>query len=384
MTERHRESGEILFSEPDVTEDDVAAVGRVLRGGWLTTGNECQLLEEGIAAYLGMTHVVGVSSCTAALEIAMASLGLPLGARVAVPTWTFISTALAAHRVGAVPIWVDVDESTLNISPSSLAAVLDDGVDAVVAVHFGGVPVDRAIHELCHSAGVPVVEDTAHAFGSADWRGRALGRGSVASCLSFYATKNLTSAEGGAIATDDHRVASFARSHRLHGLSNDAWVRYKPGGHSNYDLLGPGIKANLPDVLAALARSQLARFPEMQARRRQWVLRYRKQLAGSGLRFVPEQLALDGADHLMVVVLPEGVDRETVVKRLRFAGIGSSIHFRPLHTFRWFDAHAVSGPGGLAMADHMAPRVLSLPLHVRLSDDQVDRVCQELRSAVEL
>ena len=373
----------IAFAVPDIDDDDVAAVTRVLRSGWLTTGNECAELEQELARMVGAPHAVAVSSCTAALEIAYASLALPAGARVGVPTWTFAASALAPHHYGARPVLLDVDEDTLNLSVESVERAVAAGLDCLVAVHFGGVPVDARIPELCAAAAVPVIEDAAHSLGARDARGAMAGTGSVAACLSFYATKNLSCGEGGALVTERDDVADFARSFRLHGLSRDAWARYHPGGRAEYELIGPGIKANLPDLLAALARSQLARFEAMQARRRALVGRYRSGLAGvDGLRFAPADLAPDGADHLCVVVLPEGTVRDDVVAALDGASIGTSVHFRPLHHFEWFAANADIGPGGVPTADAMAGRVLSLPLHPRLTDADVDRVCDALRRAL--
>lgn len=375
---------DISFSRPDFDEADVEAVLRVLRSGWLTTGSECAELERELGSYLGAGQVVAMSSCTAALETAVASLRLPAGARVAVPTWTFVSTALASAREGATPVLVDVDPVSLNLSAEALAAAIDDGIDAVVAVHFGGTPLVKEIHQLCADAGVPLVEDAAHALGADDHRGRVAGQGSVAACFSFYATKNLSCGEGGALVTDDGERADFARAYRLHGLSVDAWNRYQVGGPAGYELLEPGIKANLPDLLAGLARSQLRRFDGMQARRRTIVERYRSCLGvDSRLSFVPAQLDPGGADHLMVVVLPESADRSTVVASLTAEGIGSSVHFRPLHTYEWFRHNAIVGPAGTANADALAKRVLSLPLHPALTDEDVDRVCRSLRTALD-
>lgn len=307
----------VLFAVPSITEEDIEAVTAVLRSGWITTGAQSQHLEADLAAYLGAAHVVAVSSCTAALEISLAHLGLPAGARVGVPAWTFLSSALAAVHNNLQPVLLDVEPHTLNLSPASLAAALDPpsgpGLDAVVAVHFGGVAVDRQIHEMCAAAAVPVIEDAAHALGTVDERGPIGGPGTFSACFSFYATKNLTSAEGGAIATDDPGLAAFARAHRLHGMSADAHARYQPGGNPTYDLVSPGIKANMPDLLAALARSQLRRFEAMQARRRDLLTGYRKALEPAGLTFIPNQADAGSADHLAVVVLPEGVERATVI-----------------------------------------------------------------------
>ncbi len=264
----------------------------------------------------------------------------------------------------------------------NIDAALTEGLDAVVAVHFGGVAVDRRVHKLCADAGVPLIEDAAHALGTSDERGLVGGHGTHAACFSFYATKNLTSGEGGAIATDDAGLAAFARSHRLHGMSADAHARYKPGGGTHYDMVSPGIKANLPDLLAALARSQLGRFPQMQARRRTLLRAYRAALEPAGLTFVPRVEDPGSADHLAVVVLPEGVDRIRVIAAFGAAAIGTSVHFRPLHRFTWFAANAPVGPTGTRVADELADRAISLPLHPALRDVDVDRVVEVLAESL--
>jgi dTDP-4-amino-4,6-dideoxygalactose transaminase len=372
----------VLFAAPEITDADIDAVTSVLRSGWITTGTECELLEQELASFCGADHVVAVSSCTAALDIAVAHLDLPPGARIGVPTWTFLSTALSAVHGGHQPVLLDVDPATLNLSAEALEQAIGD-LDAVITVHFGGVPSDKEVHRLCAERGIPLIEDAAHALGAEDHRGPMAGRGTAGACFSFYATKNLTSGEGGALATDDEDLALFARSHRLHGMSRDAWARYRPDGPSGYDMLTPGIKANMPDLLATLARSQLTRFRDNQRRRRAIVERYRANLAGAGgLTFVPADADAGSADHLMVVLLPEGSVRAQVVARLRAEGIGTSVHFQPLHTFDWFRRHAGFGPGGTPVADEAMYRALSLPLHAGLRDDQVDRTCDRLVEAL--
>ena len=374
----------VLFAAPDIDDTDVAALVRVLHTGWLTTGNEVAALQAELAAYLGAPYVVAVSSGTAALQIAFSTLHLAPGARVAVPTWTFSSTALAAVHAGAVPVLVDVDPDTLNMDPRSLAAALATGIDAVIPVHFGGVPVSHWVHDLARVADVPVVEDAAHAFGSWDQRGPLWGKGSVAACFSFYATKNLMCGEGGAIATESREVASYARAMRLHGLSADEWARYQPGAPpADYDIVEAGIKANMPDLLAALARSQLARFDSLQARRRAAMEQYRIGLAAvPDVRFVPAEPDPRSAHHLAAIVLPPGVERLHVQLSMRDAGVGTSVHFKPLHRYTWFREHADIGPTGVGVAEGLADRVLSLPLHPSLSPDDVEHVCDALREAL--
>jgi dTDP-4-amino-4,6-dideoxygalactose transaminase len=378
-------ASEIRFSLPDITDLEVEAATRALLSGWITTGEESRQLEAELAAYLGVPHVVAVSSATAAIEIAVVNLGLPRGARIGVPTWTFVSTALAPFHRGLVPVLIDVDPDTMNLSPAALDRAIEDGLDAVIGVHFGGTPLAPEIYASCAAAGIPLIEDAAHAFGSSDARGMVAGQGTAGCCFSFYATKNLTCAEGGALATDDPELAAFAESFRLHGMSRDAWARYLPGAPtSGYDLLGDGLKANLPDVLAAVARVQLSRFDDFQARRAELGKNYRSQLEDiPGLEIIPRDRPAGSSDHLMMVLLPPGTERTAVQASMTAENIGTSVHFQPLHRFGWFAEHGVvPGPGGTPNSDRAEFRALSLPMHTRLSDDDVDRVCHTLRNAL--
>ena len=385
MTFAHREvEGPIGFSVPDIDESDIEAVVRVMRGGWLTTGFECAAFEAELQEYLGIPQAVGLSSCTAALETAYAYLGLPNGARVGVPTWTFAATALAPARFGAVPVLVDVDPDTLNVTPQAVEAAVASGIDAFMLVHFAGTPVDREVHEILRAANVPVIEDAAHALGTTDHRGLVAGQGSVAACYSFYATKNLTSGEGGALTTEDPDLATFARAFRLHGLVGDAWSRYRTGSPVFLpEIHTPGIKGNFPDILAAMARSQLRRFDVLQKTRREIVRQYRALLDQMpGVRCAPSAFVENSSDHLMVVVLDEHIDRDGVVEHLKTAGIGTSVHFRPLHHLTWFRRYAELVADRLPVADAMASRVVSLPLHSNLTPGDVERVCSVLATAL--
>jgi len=376
-------SAPIPFSRPEITADDIQAVVRVLESGWVTTGKEAAAFEAEMAAYLGIEHVVTVSSCTTGEEICLAYLDLPAGSKVVVPTWTFVSTALAVERVGCVPVLVDVDRDTLNIDEDGLQAALEVGASAVVGVHYSGTPLTAKVRELCAQANVPLVEDAAHAFGSKDDRGFVAGQGTAGACYSFYATKNLMTAEGGAIATDDPELAAFARQYRLHGMSADAVDRYsRPGAHS-YDVTMPGLKANMPDILATIGRTQLARFDDSQKFRHELVSRYREGLADTDIRFIPGAHDPDSAVHLMAVDMSSADRRDAVITALTAADIGSSVHFRPLHTFTWYDGqNAEIGPKGVPVASELDGSVMSLPLHLNLSLADVDRVCETVRSAI--
>jgi dTDP-4-amino-4,6-dideoxygalactose transaminase len=373
----------IEFSPPAISEADIEAVVRTLRSGWLTSGDECASLERDLAELLQVPHAVALNSCTAAMETAFAYLDLPKGARVGVPTWTFAASALAPARLGAQPVLLAIEPDTLNLDAAALERALDVGLVALVIVHVAGNPVDARVRKAAAEAGVPVVEDAAHALPTTDDRGLIAGQGTVAACFSFYATKNVAGGEGGALTTEDPELATFARSYRLHGLTKETWRRFRDGDDVPHDVVMAGIKANLADPLAALARSQLTRLPELQAGRRAAVERYRANLASiDAVSCLPPERDPGSADHLMVVLLPEGTDRSEVSAAMGAAGVRTAVHFPPLHHLSWFREHAEIGPGGTPVADALAPRVLSLPLHPAISDADVDTVCQALADAL--
>ena len=380
MSRPHR----IKVNAPTITDEDRAAVDSVLRSGWIGTGPETASFEEELRAHLGAEHVVCLSSCTAALELTLEHLEVGPHTRVGVPSWTYVASALPAVHRGAEIVLVDSDPDTLGMSPESLEQALRTGLDVVVPVHLGGIPLPRSIWDLAREHGALVVEDGAHAFGAATDDGPLRGDGSVGIAFSFHATKNLTCGEGGAVATSDAALAEFLRGTRLHGLELDTWAREESGTWIMGDLRRPGHKANMPDVLAALGRSQLTAFPHRQCHRRSLVERYRELLAEvEGLRMVPSQAHPGSSDHLMIVLLDEPGARAGVVDALAERGISTGLHYTPLHQLTWFAASATPAPGGLPVAEDAAGRALTLPLHGSLTLDEVDEVCESLAAALD-
>jgi dTDP-4-amino-4,6-dideoxygalactose transaminase len=279
---------------------------------------------------------------------------------------------------------VDVDAATLNMSSESLKDLLDspNRPAAVMPVHFAGVPIDEDIYDLCDREGIPIVGDAAHAFGASDRLGRIAGRRSVADCFSFYATKNLTCGEGGAVATFDENLFEFVTQYRQHGLDRDAWRRHRVSS-VDYGLKFAGTKGNLPDLLAAIGRAQLGHFDAMQRQRQDVINSYFAELAGvAGVTALPSMGATGSAHHLFVVVLDAGVDRSRLRARLSGLQVGTSVHFPPLHTYQWFIDNAASAPGGLPIANRLAQRVMSLPLHPLMGSDDVQQVCNALRTGL--
>jgi dTDP-4-amino-4,6-dideoxygalactose transaminase len=375
----------VPFATTTICREAVVGAARVLRSGWVTTGPATARFEAEIASLVQARHAVATSSCTAAIELALRGLRLDPGAKVLVSTLTFCGAVHAINHAGLRAVLVDVEPLTGMPSPETTATAgrACGGADAMLVVHLAGYP--APVTELAAAAGISldrVVEDAAHALGT--WvDDRPVGAISRATCFSFYATKNLPIGEGGMLTTDDEELAAFCRSARLHGMSADAWRRYLPGGSWRYTVEEPGLKANLTDLQAAIGSAQLLHLPEWQRRRAEIAARYDEGLAGmTGLGLPPVPARGVHAWHLYVVrVQPElGISRDDLVVELADRGIGSSVHFIPLHTMAHFRATAVRQPGGLPVADAVFEQLLSLPLHPALTDDDVDRVVDALWS----
>ncbi|HET8560602.1 MAG TPA: DegT/DnrJ/EryC1/StrS aminotransferase family protein [Marmoricola sp.] len=370
----------IPFSRPVVAPEASAALERVLTSGWLTTGPECAAFEEEFAAWVGARHAAAVSSCTAAIEISLRGLRLPPGSRVLVPTITFCGVVEAVLHAGLVPVLTDVDPASGLATPGTTAAAARDcgGADALVVLHYAGCPVE--VEALADAAGVPlsrVVEDAAHALGT--WVGdRQVGSISQATCFSFYATKNLPIGEGGMITTDDGELDGWVRSTRLHGMSRDAWRRYLPGGAWRYSVEQDGMKANLSDVHAAIGRVGLRHLADWQQRRSEIASRYAAALGdahGLALPWVPDRGR--HAWHLYPLrVQPDfPMTRDALVAHLGNRGIGTSVHFIPVHQLPYLRTQSVVPHSGLAGADSIFDELLSLPMSAGLTDQEVDAVC---------
>jgi len=373
----------VPFCRTEITPEAQQAAVRVLASGWVTMGAESIAFEQEFGAWVDAPHTVAVSSCTAAVQLALAGLGLPPGAPVLTPTLTFCGAVQAIVHAGLRPVLVDTDEATLTVSAEGVAKAARHGAAAMVIQHMAGYPVDGA--ELAEAAGIPngnVVEDAAHGLG-ATVRGRPVGSFSRAGCFSFYATKNLPIGEGGAITTTDGDLAERWRRMRLHGMSGDAWRRYHRSGTWRYTVEEAGMKANFTDLQAAIGREQLRRLPAWQQRRAAIAARYDAQLAGiEGLELPPRPAADAHAWHLYIVRIhhrPFGIDRDTAAERLAEAGIGTSVHFIPVHHLPYFrNLLGLEACGELSAADQIFPRLLSLPMFPGLTDSDVDRVCEAL------
>jgi len=373
----------VPFARTQICEEACQAVQQVLASGWVTSGQQVIEFERDFSEHVGARRAVAVSSCTAALELALRALRMPAGSRVLMSTVTFCGAASAIVHAGLQPVLADVDPITAMPSPMTVAAAVRavGGVQAMVVVYLGGLP--TPVEELAEAAGISldhVVEDAAHALGTVVGD-RVVGTISRATCFSFYATKNLAIGEGGMLTTDDDELADAVSIARLHGLSKDAWRRYLPGGEWRYDVEDDGLKANMTDVQAAIGRAQLRRFEATQARRAEAAARYDSLIVNiPGLTLPLRPLSGRHAWHLYAVrVRPSfGVCRDDLIIALAERGIGTSVHFIPVHRLTWFSRICLQAPGGFPGAESVFDQTLSLPMDQVLTDEDVETVCAAL------
>ncbi len=365
---RTRRSTKLGFQPPAIGEEEIAAVTETLRSGWLTTGPRAALLEERTAAYLEAEHVLAVASGTAALHLALLAVGVGPGDEVITSPITWPATANVIEHCGATPVFCDVRDGDLNIDPALIPGLVTERTKAIMPVHLAGQPADL---DPILALGLPVVEDAAHAAESR-YRGRKVGGISAATCFSLYATKNIAAGEGGLIATNSDTVADAIRSMRL----------TRRGDGSHYDQVSPGFKANLSDVLAAIALVQLDRIDaHTRIRERQFAL-YDDGLAGlDGVAPLDRDERDTHALHLYIVRIDPsraGANRDAYQRALADELIGTSIHFLPVHRLTWF-RERYPAQESLPVAERAGDEVLSLPLSPAHSDDDIVDAVEAVR-----
>jgi dTDP-4-amino-4,6-dideoxygalactose transaminase len=377
------------FALPEIGDDEIAEVVDSLRSGWVTTGPKARRFEQDFAAFLGdpALHCVAVNSATAGLHLALEALGIGPGDEVITTTHTFTATAEVVRYLGADVKLVDIDPATLNIDPAAVEAAVTPRTKAVIPVHYAGLAVDMdAIGAIAQRHGLAVVEDAAHALPT-HWRGRLVGTlDSAATVFSFYANKTITTGEGGMLVTRDVALARRAQVMRLHGMSRDAFDRFtatKPSWY--YEIVAPGFKYNLTDIAAALGLHQLKKARAFQARRAAIADAYDAALADLPLITPPRpRPGDDHAWHLYVLRLAEGapIGRDALIQHLYDAGIGCSVHYIPLHLQPYWRERYALTPAMFPHSQRAYERMLSLPLYTRMSDADVARVADAVRSAL--
>ena len=377
----------IPYSKVCCDGNELAYLKAVLDSGWLTTAGKARALEQKFAEAVGARFACAVNSCTAALHLGLEALGVGPGDKVFVPTMTFTASAEVIRYLGADPVFLDVEYASCLVTPEILERAIDRHPDVrtLVVVHFGGQaapmlsPDGEGILDLCRRRGIRILEDAAHAF-PARCGGRMVGGIGDVTCFSFYANKTMTTGEGGMLTTNVEDIASRARIMRLHGIDREVWSRFTSSPASwEYDVVAPGYKYNMPDINAAIGLAQLERAEQMRDQRQRCAEYYREQLAGlPGVDLPPLHVpAADHAWHLFPLVLrPEAkVERNQLILLLAEKGVGTSVHYKPLHRMSYYRDRYRLSLADFPEAERTWQGCLSLPIYPTLADEDLEYVC---------
>lgn len=380
MSENH-----VPFHRPSIGPEEMEAVRQVLASRWLTTGPVAQQFEREFADFVGAKHALAVNSCTAALHLALDAAGVGEGDEVLVPTYTFTATAEVVTYLGAKPVLCDSLPGEFNIDPADVERKITAKTKAVIPVHIAGQPCELApLQRLAERYGLCLIEDAAHAL-PASYQGRRIGSISEFTAFSFYATKTITTGEGGMLTTDDDEHARRAKMMRLHGISGDAWKRYSAEGSWYYEVVDAGYKNNMPDLLAALGVAQLAKAEEFHRRRCEIASRYLAAFSDlEELTMPPEGEDLSSHSwHLFILRLrPEllSIARAEFIAQLKHSGIGTSVHFIPLHLHPFYQQRYGYRKGDMPHAEDAYSRCLSLPIFPDMKDCEIERVIDAVQT----
>ncbi|MFN8486165.1 MAG: DegT/DnrJ/EryC1/StrS family aminotransferase [Caldilineaceae bacterium] len=379
------------FALPDTDEAEIEAVTSTIRSGWVTTGPRTQQFEREFAQHVGAKHAIAVNSCTAALHLALEAIGVGSEDEVITTPYTFAATTEVIRYFGAKPVLVDICAHDFNLNPALLEAAITARTRAIIPVHIAGLPADlTAIQAIAARHGLAVIEDAAHAF-PAQAQGCMIGSATPGHpsfvCFSFYATKTLTTGEGGMICTSDDQVAERCRMMALHGISKDAWKRYTAEGSWYYEIVAPGYKYNMTDIAASMGLVQLRKAESMWQRRCVIAARYNEAFGA-----VPElQIPYDRPDaqhawHLYMLRLqPErlSIDRAQFIEKLKQQNIGTSVHFIPLHLHPYYRETYGYTSTAFPIAYREYQREISLPIYSKMSDDDVEDVIRTVLGVIE-
>ncbi len=376
--------GFLPFHRSIIGEEEIREVTETLRSGWITTGPRTKRFEQEFAAYVGAERAIALNSCTAGIHLALVAADIGPGDEVLMPSVSFPCTAnMVVHR-GATPVFVDVERDTLNLDAQRLREQVNDRTRAIIAVHFAGHPCDMdAVLETAGQHGLVVIEDCAHALEAAH-RGRRAGTMGDFGAFSFYATKNMTTGEGGMLLARDGELADRLQILSLHGISRDAWKRYSPEGYQHWETLAPGFKYNMFDIQAAIGLHQLGKVDGWLEIRRRWTERYDVAFADLGLLSpLRRSSGVNAAYHLYVILLELeklSADRDRVLNALQAENIGVGVHFRAMHLHPFYRENFTHVP--LPVSAWATERMLSLPLYPGMEERDVEDVIRAVRKVL--
>jgi len=370
------------FSPPDIHDSELKAVDAVLKSGWITSGKKCNDFETEICRYTGARHAVVLSSATAGLFLSLKVSGIGEGDEVITTPYTFAATANVILHVGAKPVFADIDPETMCISPSEIVKRITHKTRAIIPVHFAGHPsrID-IIRDIARVHNLLIVEDAAHAIG-ASYKGKKIGSGETITVFSFHAVKNLTTAEGGAVTTDDSELARMLRLYSLHGQTKDAYSKLREGGW-RYDITVPGYKFNLTDIQAAIGIEQLKRLDDNVKKRKRIAEFYTESLRDFDFVKTPpcgEQV--EHAWHLYPLLIDFSrlrIDRDGFIRALGAENISSNVHFIPVHTMSYYRERYGYKPFDFPASFRCFQREISLPIYPRMEGRDLQDVIKALK-----
>lgn len=374
----------LFFAQPDIGNEEISEVVDTLKSGWLTTGPKTSRFENDFSKFINAPYSLAVNSATAGLHLSLEAIGISPGDQVITTPYTFTASAEVIRYLGADPVFVDIDSRTFNMDPEKIEAAITPRTKAIIPVHFGGQACDMSrIMEIARQYRLRVIEDAAHALPTS-CRGKMVGTIGDTTVFSFYVTKTLATGEGGMVVTSSEKIAKRIKTMRLHGINRDIWDRYtakKPNWY--YEVVAPGFKYNMSDIIAAIGINQLKKNEQFQKRREMIAHRYNKAFAQLPLQtpYVahPEDTH---AWHLYVVQLElEKIrfSRNEFIEKMAEQGIGTSVHFIPLHLQPyWRDRYGFK-PEDFPVALDCYQRAVSLPIYSKMSDDGVERVINAVR-----
>lgn len=378
----------VPFHVPAIEEEEIQAVAEALRSGWISTGPKTKCFEEAFAKRIGARHALAVNSGTAALHLSLDAIGIKEGDEVLVPAVTFTATAEVAAYFKAKPVLVDVEPLHFHISLEDAERKITPRTRAILPVHFAGHPCDMdPLAEFAATKDLVVIEDAAHAI-PASYRGRNIGTLSALTAFSFHAVKTLTTGEGGMVTTDNDRLAERIRIMRLHGMDREAWKRYTAEGTWRYEITEAGYKYNLTDPQAAMGLVQLSKCERLWKRRVAIAEKYERALGpGETYRTPKADADVQHAWHLYVILINPAmlrINRDQMIEELRRRGIGTGVHFIPLHLQPYYQRTWGYRLGDFPTAEEYFERCISLPIYPGMTDEDVERVITELQdTAVE-
>ena len=374
----------IVFGAPRIEKDEINEVVKTLKSGWIGTGPKTAKFEQILSSYAGAKYAIAVNSCTAALHLSMIAVGIGPGDEVIIPAMTFCATANAIIHTGAKPVFVDVKKSTMNIDPVFIEKAITKKTKAIIPVHFAGRPCEMdQILKIAKKHKLLIIEDAAHAIG-AEYYNKKIGNIGDATCFSFYVTKNITTAEGGMIITNNKNFADKIKIYSLHGLTKDAWNRYSDEGYKHYQVVYSGFKYNMTDIQASLGIHQMKKIKKYQKIRDKYWKMYNEGLSGLPLTLpAPPEKNTIHAKHLYTILLDLDIlkiSRDEFMEKLYQKGIGTGVHYIALNLHPYYQKMLGYKKGDFPNAEYISERTVSLPFSPKLTPKDVNRILGKVKN----